>query len=147
MKKLLIVSVLLVTMIAVTAALPAGISGDQAKKNVTDYLLKNSSIKYGSAVVTANDTYMKLAVSPVASNYAMNYALQLASISLATRARIPNMNTYDMVITDSNGKERASMRCTGKMLDAVKNDQNNKPTKDSMEVLRLSILTTLKIIV
>jgi len=52
MKKMLIVSVLLVTMIAITAALPAEISSDQAKKNVTDYLLKNSSIKYRSAVVT-----------------------------------------------------------------------------------------------
>jgi len=98
-------------------------------------------------VVTANDTYMKMAVSPVASDYAASYATQLASISLAIRARVPNINTYDMVITDSNGKDRASMRCSGKMLDEVKNDQNNKPTKESVEILVLKILTTLKIIV
>lgn len=148
MRRMSILSLLLVMTIAITVALPAEVSSDQSRKDVNDYLLKNSSIKYNSATVTANDTYMKMVVSPAAPDFAMNYSLQLANIAIGTNKSTPNITAYDMVIKDRHGIEIVSMRCTKKMLEGLNYTQDNKVTRESFLTLGLKILySTLKIFV
>ncbi len=144
MKKILL-SILLVTMVAMTSALAAETPTDQIKKNLTDYLKEKSPIKYKSAVVTVNDTNLGMVVSPVATESALNYSIQLATISLATKTKLPNINNYGMVITDKNGKNIASIQCSKNLLDKVKMDQSGKPDKQSISALILEVLTTTKI--